>query len=145
MPRYVLLKITEYYWYISGHKSISYCILFKTTNLVTGYSVYNFLYSTYIFVLATIDHKYFRSAFIKDSFDRGLNIIETTLLLLEKWIKFFEMAIFQNADFRSLKLQERSISITIPFIKYLKIAKFEATEFSCNMCYLHNKSYILSV
>ena len=38
--------------YISGHK---YIILFKTTNQVTGYSVYNFLYSIYISVLTTID------------------------------------------------------------------------------------------
>ena len=53
-----------------------------------------------------------------NSFDRGLNIIKTTLLLLEKWIKFFKITIFQNADFKSIKFQERPISITILFIKY---------------------------
>ena len=46
---------TKCYRYISGHKTISYCILFKTTNPVTGYSVYNFLYYIYISVLTTID------------------------------------------------------------------------------------------
>ena len=70
--------------------------------------------------------------FIKNSFDRDLNVAETALLLLENGLDFqnrnisrclFQICKVFSVD-ESLKFQERSVSITILFIKYLiKIAK----------------------